>query len=152
MRRIHAAGLALALTLGAASAASAQQPAAPRAERSWGGRGPGGEKMFKDLNLTSAQKSQVKAIHAKYEGQEKSLREQMKPAREQMQAARKSGDTAKLESVRAQYKPQMEQARALRERQMAEVRGILTPDQQAKLDAKIAQFRANAGKRGQHGR
>src|SRR4051812_13948170 len=136
MRRIHAAGLALALTLGAVSAASAQAPDAPRAEHRMGGRGPGGG-MFKDLNLTDAQKSQVKAIHEKYKDQEKAVREQMKPMREQFEAARKSGDKAKLEALRAQYKPQMEQGRALRERQMAEIRSILNADQQKKLDDKL---------------
>src|SRR5438128_3131074 len=132
MRRIHVATVALALSLGAVSVASAQQPASPRAEqgeRGFGRRGGEGMKgLFKGINLSAAQKNQVKAIREKYKGQEKALREQMKPLREQFAAARKTNDTARLEQLREQVRPQMERARALRQQQMQEVRGVLNAE------------------------
>src|SRR5438105_6400344 len=107
--------------------------------------------LFKGINLSGTQKNQVKAIREKYKGQEQALREQMKPLREQFAAARKANDTAKLEQLREQVRPQMERARALRQQQMQEVRGVLNAEQQKQLDANIANAREHFGQRGGRG-
>ncbi len=100
---------------------------------------------FKKLNLTEAQKAQIKAIHTKYETQIKASREQAKPFMEAARAARQKGDTAAFRS-------NMEKARQLssgvRQQEMNEVRGVLTPAQRAQADSLMAQRKQNGGKRG----
>ena len=76
-------------------------------------------RLFKDVNLTDAERGQLKAIHQKYAPQ--------------MKAARQSGDKATIRSLRTQ--------------QLDEIRGVLTPDQQTKFDANRAAIRARMKQR-----
>src|SRR4051812_6221415 len=52
-----------------------------------GRRGPGGRDFMADLNLTDAQKAQIKAIRQKYQPQNEALRTQAKPFMEAARAA-----------------------------------------------------------------
>ena len=61
-------------------------------------RGPG-RGFGADLNLTDAQKAQIKAIHQKYQPQGKALAAQAKPFRDAARAARQKGDTAAFRSM-----------------------------------------------------
>jgi Spy/CpxP family protein refolding chaperone len=98
-------------------------------------------KFMSSLNLTEAQKTRIKAIHAKYEPQVKTLREQEKAQFGNVRQARQKGDTSS--AARARFKQQREQFRqrftTLRQQEENEVRGILTADQRAKWDAAQAQ-------------
>jgi len=76
-------------------------------------------RLFKDVNLTSAEKTQLKAIHEKYAPQ--------------IKTAHQSGDKATIRSLRTQ--------------QLDEMRGVLTPDQQTTFDANRAALRARAQKK-----
>jgi P pilus assembly/Cpx signaling pathway, periplasmic inhibitor/zinc-resistance associated protein len=89
---VAAAAVSLA---GAAQAQSAITPPANQQGTARGHRGQGGERgLFRDLNLTDAQKTQIKAIHAKYQPQLKTAREQAKPYMDAARTARQKGDTA----------------------------------------------------------
>jgi len=146
----HLAFLAAALVAVAPMAhAQATRAPAPRAERGamTGMRGHGD--MYKSLNLTAAQKAQVKAIHQKYASQFKSARDASKPDFDAMRAARQKGDTAAMRAAREKLRADMAPTQKVREQEMAEVRGILTPAQQQQFDAMKAKF-AKRGAKGGH--
>ena len=112
-----------------------------------GRRGPGRD-FFADLNLTDAQKAQVKTIREKYKAQNEAARTQAKPFMEAARAARQKGDTVA-------FRTNMEKARqvgqSVRTQEMAEIRNVLTPDQRTKFDARqkeMADRRAKGGHRG----
>jgi Spy/CpxP family protein refolding chaperone len=151
---------ALAAVAAAALAGSAQAQSTtatpgnqPVAGQRGHGRGRGGQLGgFKELNLTDAQRAQIKAIHTKYQAQNKASRDQAKPFIDAARAARQKGDTAAFRS-------NMEKARQLssgvRQQEMNEVRAVLTPEQRTKFDAAAAQRKekfANRGGKGRRGR
>lgn len=139
----HLAVLAAALVAAAPMAhAQATTTTAPHAQRAM--RGPGHD-MYKSLNLTDAQKAQVKAIHQKYASQFKSARDAAKPDVDAMKAARQKGDTAAMRVAREKLRADMAPSRKVREQEMAEVRNILTPTQQQQLD----QLKAQRAQRGE---
>ena len=105
MRRTIVAGLALALTLGAASVSSAQQ--AKRGDRG-DMRLDGMGMMFKGIELTDAQKEQLKAVREKH-GMGEAMKTQMKAQHEAMKAVREKGDTAAMRAMRSAMQEQMKQ-------------------------------------------
>lgn len=145
---------ALAAVAAAALAGSAQAQsttATPGNQPVAGQRGHGrGGKMggFKDLNLTDAQKAQIKTIRTRYQSQNKASRDQTKPFMDAARAARQKGDTAAFRS-------NMERARqvssGVRTQEMNEIRAVLTPEQRTKFDAAAAQRKQNFAKRGGKG-
>src|SRR5689334_10512745 len=114
MKSINVATLGVALLIGSAGVAVAQTPqtqtqkqgVSPRGDRRVdgdfrrGGRRGGfrrggfrrggefGGRLVKDLNLTDAQKAQVKTIREKYRTQFQTLRTQMKPQFDNIRALR----------------------------------------------------------------
>ena len=110
----------------------------------------GHARMMKDLDLTAAQKAQMKAIHAKYAPQMKAAFAAARPDMDALRAARKSGDTTALNAARAKMRADMAPNQKIREQEMAEMRAVLTPAQQQKFDADHAKMKAHEGKRG-HG-
>src|SRR5205823_12221991 len=65
-------------------------------------RGPGGREGFgfgRDLNLTEAQRTQIKTIRQKYQPQNQALRDRAKPFMDAARAARQKGDTAGFRST-----------------------------------------------------
>ncbi len=162
MLKLRTAAISAAAVIGLAVLAGAQVPAKPdsahrgmdrggrhgdmRGMRRGGMRGErggfGGEgRLMKDLNLTDAQKSKIKAIHQKYQPQYKTLREQGKTQFESLRSARQKGDTSA--AARQRFQQQREQFRqradALRTQERNEIRSILTADQRAKWDAAAKQ-------------
>jgi Spy/CpxP family protein refolding chaperone len=172
MTKIRSALFALAVAGTASVAATAgAQSSAPvngqRIERSqadsarWNGRKARGERAergergergargaLRGVKPTDAQKAQIKAIHEKYQAQFKSYRESMKPAMDEAKAARQRGDTAAARAAFEKTASTRQQAQALRSQESAEIRAILTPDQQKTFDANVAQMKT----RGEHGR
>ena len=109
-----------------------------------------GREFGRDLNLTDAQKAQIKVIRQKYKPQNEALRTQAKPFMEAARAARQKGDTAAFRSNIEKARQVMQGGQSIRTQEMAEIRNILTPAQQAKFDAQQKAFaeRAKNGKRG----
>lgn len=127
---------ALAAVAAAALAGSAQAQGQPM-------RGHGRAEMqghFANLNLTEAQKTQIKAIHTKYQAQLKASREQAKASMTAARTARQKGDTA---AFRANMEKARQLSTALHEQEMNEVRAVLTPAQRAQADSMMAQHNRN---------
>jgi periplasmic protein CpxP/Spy len=105
--------------------------------------GPGGDfhRMLHQLNLTSDQKTQVKAIFEKEKPTLQPLMQQMEQNRSAMTALENAGpfDEAKVTALATQNSQTMIQLQVEHERIKSEIIQILTPDQKAKL----AQIEAN---------
>ena len=158
---VRTLALGAMMLVGAAGVAAAQSTATPQSRPDSGAyrRGPrpggefhgrkGGRDFMADLNLTEAQKTQIKAIRDKYKPQMQALRAQEKPYIDAARAARQKGDTAAFRS-------NMQQARnvsqSLRTQEMNEIRNVLTADQRAKFDARQKERAEHTGKWGKKGR
>jgi periplasmic protein CpxP/Spy len=105
--------------------------------------GPGGEfhHMLRQLDLTSDQHSQVKAIFEKEKPTLQPLMQQMRQNESAMKALEAAGpfDEAKVTALATQNSQTMIQLQVEHERIKSEIMQILTPDQKAKL----AQIEAN---------
>lgn len=166
MRKSRVFALVVASLVSSASFAQAQV-AAPgaKAERHEehegmrGMRGMGeGHGPLRGITLTDAEKAKLKEIHAKYATEAKSLRESLKPAMQEARAARQKGDTAGARAIRERNRSGRDQLEALHDRQVAEIRAVLTPEQQKQFDANLAEgarrraeLVKNGGKRGHRG-
>jgi Spy/CpxP family protein refolding chaperone len=126
MKVIRIATLAAALCVGITSVATAQGTEPPQQGQAQGemrrGGGMGGQ-LLKDITLTDAQKAQVKTIREKYAPQQLELRK----------------------SVQATGGPPDEATRAkiadLQNQQAAEIRVILTADQQKTFDHNLHEMK-----------
>ncbi len=122
-------------------------------------RGPGGARdgmrgrLLRDITLSDAQRTQIRTINDRYRTQQRQLREQ---ARAQWQGRRPAAGAARPDSAtRAAFRAQREafrgRVRDLRQRQLAEVRAVLTPAQQASFDRNVAELRARGADRAARG-
>ena len=157
---VRTLALGALMLVGAAGVAAAQSTAAPQTRPDSGAyrRGPraggefrgrkGGREFMADLNLTEAQKTQIKAIRDKYKPQMQALRAQEKPYIDAARAARQKGDTAAFRSNMLQAR---NVSQSLRTQEMNEIRNVLTPDQRAKFDARQKERADRAGKWGKKG-
>jgi Spy/CpxP family protein refolding chaperone len=148
MSTVRTLALGALMLVGVAGVSAAQSTATPRRPEAGSyRRGPGGRDGFgRDLNLTDAQKTQIKAIRQKYQPQNEALRTQAKPYMEAAKAARQKGDTAAFRSNMEKAHQLMKNA-SYRTQEQAEIRAVLTPEQQAKFDAR-AKERAEGGHKG----
>jgi Spy/CpxP family protein refolding chaperone len=148
MSTVRTLALGALMLVGVAGVSAAQSTATPRRPEAGSyRRGPGGRDGFgRDLNLTDAQKTQIKAIRQKYQPQNEVLRTQAKPYMEAAKAARQKGDTAAFRSNMEKAHQLMKNA-SYRTQEQAEIRAVLTPEQQAKFDAR-AKERAEGGHKG----
>ncbi|HLM82795.1 MAG TPA: Spy/CpxP family protein refolding chaperone [Terriglobales bacterium] len=131
------------LTIGAAVLLVA---AAAIAEGRHGYGGPGGFRhMLKQLDLTSAQQDQVKAIWTKEKPTLQPLMEQLRQNHSAMSALEASGpfDEAKTRALVTQNSQTMIELQVEHARIKSEIMQILTADQKAKL----AQLEANRAAR-----
>ena len=125
MKAIRIATLAGALCVGMTSIAAAQSTEPAPQGQGEGRRGGGmGGMLLKDITLTDAQKDQVKTIREKYLPQQMELRK----------AAQAVGGPPD-EATRTKM---ME----LQTRQAAEIRAVLTADQQAQFDKNLAEMKS----------
>lgn len=155
MSRINAAALGAALLIaiaGAAGNAGAQATQTPGAKapgerhghridgrRGEGRRGFGGRRggeFVKDLNLTDAQKTQIKTVHAKYKPQFEAIHTQFKGSMDNAKALKAKGDTAGSRAAFAKVRADIRQRMlTVREQEQKDVRNVLTAEQRAKFDA-----------------
>jgi Spy/CpxP family protein refolding chaperone len=152
---VRTLALGALMLVGAAGVAAAQSTPAPQArpDSAMHRRGPraggefrgrrGGRDFFADLNLTDAQKTQIKAIHDKYKTQFQSIRTQQKPLIDAARAARQKGDTA---AFRSNMQKARDLAQPLRTQETNEIRNVLTADQRAKFDARQKEMVNRRGK------
>jgi len=130
MKAIRIATLAIALCAGMTSVAAAQGQTEPKQDHGVKHRGGGmGGWLLKDVTLTEAQKAQVKTIREKYVPQQLQLRK----------AVQATGAPAD----EATHGKMMQ----LQNQQSAEIRAILTADQQAIFDRNLAAMKARTDSR-----
>ena len=122
MKAIRIATLAIALCAGTVSVAGAQGTEPNKGEMRH--RGGMGGMLLKDITLTEAQKNQVKTIREKYVPKQLELRKAS-------QATGTPPDEATVNKM-------ME----LQSQQSAEIRAILTADQQIVFDKNVAELKA----------
>ena len=120
---------AVAVTLMGASLAMA----APQQGGGWEGHGHGKfgheQKLFKQLNLTDAQKAQIKEIKKASFQANKSFFETSRATKEQFFAAKKANDTAKLDSLKPAMEAQRAQRKEIRTAEDAKIATVLTAEQ-----------------------
>jgi len=155
MSSVRTLALGALMIVGVAGVSAAQSTTTPptRAQRSGemqGRRGGGRGGFGADLNLTDAQKAQIKTIRAKYQPQNEALRNQAKPFMDAARAAHQKGDTATARVQMEKARQVMQGGQSYRTQENAEIRAILTPDQQAKWDARQKNMaeRGRAGHKG----
>jgi Spy/CpxP family protein refolding chaperone len=124
MKAIRIATLAAVLCVGITSVAAAQGAEPPQGQGEMRRGGGMGGMLLKDINLTDAQKAQMKTIREKYVPQQLELRK----------ASQATGGPPD-EATRAKMMD-------LQNKQSAEIRAILTADQQATFDKNLAEIKA----------
>ena len=167
MSKVRTLALGALLVAGVAGVTAAQAPVTPKPRADSGEhrrgprpdgqfrRGPGGGRegrgFGRDLNLTEAQKAQIKTIRQKYQPQNQALRDRAKPFMEAARTARQKGDTVAFRTNMEKARQVMQSGQSIHTQEQAEIRAILTPDQQAKFDARqkaAAERRAKGGEKG----
>jgi protein CpxP len=110
--------------------------AAPQEAKPWHGhRGEWGQKFAQKLNLTDAQKQQLRDLHKQFRQDNKAFFESFRQTMKDYRTAKQAGDTAKLDSLKANVESQRTQMKTLREAQEPKILSILTPAQQAQYQA-----------------
>ncbi len=126
--------------------------AAPHGKGQGGKRGHGraefGERFAAKLNLTDAQKAQVKQFNESFRERNKAFFESSRETMRQLREAKQAGDTARADALKATMKSQREQMKQLRAEQHAQIRAILTAEQRAQYDALKAERESRHGSRG----
>jgi protein CpxP len=115
------------------------------------GHGEFGERFAEKLNLTDAQKEQIKTIRQNNREQNKAFFEQSRATFEQFREAKKANDTARLEQLKPALEQQRAQMKQFRDAERQQILALLTPDQKAKFDTMQAEREAHRGERGQRG-
>ena len=132
MKVIRIAALAAALCAGITSIAAAQGKPEPQGKGEMRRGGGMGGMLLKDITLTDAQKEQIKTIREKYMPQQMELRK----------AAQATGSPPD----EATHGKMMD----LQAKQVADIRAVLTADQQAVFDKNLAEMKARMDAR-RHG-
>ncbi len=129
--------MAAAVTLSATMAFAA--PHEGGKVRGHGGRGGqrGGfmsQRLAEKLNLTDAQKQQIREIQKGFREQNKATFEGARTLHQELRAARQANDTAKLEALKPQLEAQRTQMKQLHEANRQQILAVLTAEQRAQLE------------------
>ena len=167
IRTLALGALLVAGVVGVSEAQASSSTPRTRADSGWHRRGPGGQRvegrgrkggegfgLGRDLNLTDAQKAQIKAIHEKYRPQNQALRDRAKPFMEAARTARQNRDSVAFRTNMEKARQVMQSGQSIRTQETAEIRNVLTAEQRVKFDArqqKMAERRAQAEKNGGKG-
>lgn len=100
-----------------------------------GKRGMFSARLAEKLNLSDAQKQQIKDIKKASFEANKPLFQTSRDLRKQFHEAKKANDTAKVESLKPQMESQRAQFKQIREAEMARILNVLTPDQRSQFEA-----------------
>lgn len=99
------------------------------------GRGMYGEKLAQKLNLTDAQKQQLRDLNQKFREDNKAFFQSFRQTMQEVRAAKEANDTAKLDSLKPTVESQKAQMTQLRDAQEQKFLSILTADQRAQYQA-----------------
>ena len=144
MRKTRVIGLAIAAILSVGTLAQAQSSTThPEQQRRGMGRGDRagqGRGLLRGITLSDAEKARVQAVHTKFEAEAKPLRESLRPVMQEMRAARQKRDSAAVKAVMEKSAGDRQKLQALAQRQRAEIRSALTPENQKAFDANAKQL------------
>jgi protein CpxP len=172
MSKLNAAAFGAALLIGISGVAGAQAPGtqgpgvkAPgerriEGQRRGGFRGPerSGRRGFargfaRDLNLTDAQRAQIRAVHDKYRPRIQAVRQQLKSQSDAARALRQKGDTAGARAAFQRLRTDMQaRIQPIHQQEQAEIRNVLTTEQRAKFDAAQQRMKERMENRSKNGR
>lgn len=93
------------------------------------------ERMQRDLQLTDAQKHQIRDLRKRFHAENKDLQDRMKRTRRDYVEARKANDP-RADQLRAELERQKEILRNRRIEQRRQMLSLLTPEQRARVEAK----------------
>ncbi len=121
--------------------------AAPQAQNgTWQGhghhRGMMSQKMAEKLNLTDAQKAQIRDLNKQFREQNKAFFESARATFKEYRAAKQANDTAKLQQLQPAVDANRAQMKQLREAQRAKIESVLTPEQRTQLEQWKAQHQS----------
>ena len=146
--------LGAVLTIGALSAA-AQPPAGgtPRAPRAGQDQRPARNPvngLLKDITLTDAQQTRVRELRQQFAEQRRQLIGDRKGTRPQGdRQAQQRPDSATRAAWRAEREAMRGKMQQLMERQVADLRAVLTPAQQSTFDRNVGEMKQRLATRGQ---
>lgn len=122
-------------------------------KRGRGGRGGHefSERFAEKLNLSEAQKQQIKDAQTSFRDENKAFFETARDTRRQMREAKEAGDTARLEQLKATAQSQHARMKELRTAQHQRIMNLLTPEQRTQWEALKAERDARRGQRGERG-
>lgn len=137
--------MAAVLTLSASLAVAA--PHEGKGGRHHGRGGEFGARFAEKLNLTDAQKQQMRDLQRDFRQSNKAFFEQARETRRQLREAKQSGDNARLEELKATAQSQHQRMRQLRTEERDRIVSILTPEQRTQLEAMKAERQARRAQR-----
>ena len=141
--------MAIAVAVPVVVAQSTGDDGGRRGHKGHFGRHGGGGRMFSKLDLTDAQKEQIKAIHEKNRESMRPLMEQIRAKRQEIRQANAGGtvDEALVSQKLAEIAPLEAKMMAERARIHQETLSVLTPEQRTKLEQMREQFKSRRGER-----
>lgn len=113
------------------------------------GRGFMSERMAEKLNLTDAQKAQIKSQREAFKAQNQAFFESSRETFKQYRDAKEANDTAKMQSLQPTVDANRAQMKSLRESQRQQFLSILTAEQRAQLDTMKAERKSRREQRQQ---
>jgi Spy/CpxP family protein refolding chaperone len=143
MRNAHVVGFVIIslLTVGSVAQAQSAATAAPQARQQRDGRFDKGRgRLLRGIKLSDAEKARVKEIRGKYQTESRSLRESLRPAMQDLRAAREKHDSVAMKAAWDRTTADRQKLDALMQRERAEIRSALTPEQQTQFDANMKQL------------
>ena len=105
------------------------------------------EKLAAKLNLTDAQKAQVKDIKKSTHQQNAAFFQSARQTFKEFKAAKEANDTAKMDALKATMESNRAQMKEIREAEKAKIASVLTPDQNAQWQKLQAERAARRGKK-----
>lgn len=122
-------------------------------KRGRGGRGGHefGERFAQKLNLSEAQKQQIKDAQTAFRNENKAFYETVRDTRRQIKAAKEAGDTALVEQLKTTAQSQFARMKELRQAEQQRILTLLTPEQRTQWEALKAERDAKRGQRGNRG-
>jgi protein CpxP len=96
-------------------------------------------KIAKELNLTDAQKAQIKSLREQFKKDNAATLQDIKSLHEQMKQAMKDKNRDQAKSIREQIQAKMQTLQPARQNLMTQIKAVLTPEQRTKLEQSMAE-------------
>lgn len=110
-----------------------------------------GQRMAEKLNLTDAQKQQIRDLNKSFRENNKQVFENAKALHQELRAAKEANDTAKLEALKPRMEAQRAQMKQLHDAQQTKFLAVLTAEQRTQWEALKAERQQRREQRGPRG-